>query len=393
MRDILIVTNTMGRAGAETALISLLGRLDYTRARVSLLAIIPRGEMFARLPSEVIRLNRRVSQKPVLGIFAAISLASLIIWRLIRHLQYLPYMAKNAFMQIRRGKLRLDKLFWLLLAKTTPPQKARYDLAIAFMEGAATYYVAERAQAAKKLAFVHVNYEKAGYLKELDLPFYQKMDFVCPVSQSLKTALCQIFPNMTDKIFVFPNIVDIAGIRARAGQGVGFDDDFGGIRILTIARLHPQKGIDAAIAAFAQINRPNIKWYIVGEGTQRRKLEKLIQKHKLEGRFVLLGAKENPMPYISQADIYIQPSRYEGFCLALLEAIILGKACIATDFDGLPDLLENNTDAIIIPFGAKNIAKALSDLIENSSRRAELAKAAAAKNISFDDMTETLYKI
>ena len=78
----------------------------------------------------------------------------------------------------RNHRIQADKLCWRILAEGAPKPKETYDLAVAYLEGGATYYVADRVKARKKAAFVHIDYQKAGYGKDLDLDCYRKMDVV-----------------------------------------------------------------------------------------------------------------------------------------------------------------------------------------------------------------------
>ena len=84
---------------------------------------------------------------------------------------------------------------------------------------------------------------------------------------------------------------------------------------------------DIAIKAAAILVKKGytIKWYVLGEGEERNTLEQSIKEHNLIANFILLGIKENPYPYINNATIYVQPSRFEGKSLAIDEAKILHK--------------------------------------------------------------------
>ena len=76
----------------------------------------------------------------------------------------------------------------------------------------------------------------------------------------------------------------------------------------------------------------DIKWYIVGYGGEEEYLEKLIKDHNMTDKFILVGKKINPYPYIKKCDIYCQPSRYEGKAVTVREAQILGKPVVITNF-------------------------------------------------------------
>jgi glycosyltransferase involved in cell wall biosynthesis len=400
MKNILIVINTMGRAGAEKSLISLLKSFDYTKVSISLLSIINRGELFLDVPGEVKILNQNPSTGPVLGTSGAMYIAGQVMARLFRRLyifKFIPYAIKNMSAQIKLNKrFQFDKLLWAMLAETTPALEAEYDLCIAFIEGASTYYAVEKVQATYKAVFVHVNYEKAGYIRAFDEKYYAKADYICCISEAVRQVFDKVYPEFAPKTRIFPNIMLPDEIRANAKKEKGFTDNFDGIRLLTVGRLHPQKGYDIAIPAFAALVRlgyTNVRWYVLGDGTERAHLLKLITKHGVEGKFILLGSQPNPQPYVAEALVYVQPSRFEGFPLTLQEALILNKPCLTTNFEGVSDMLDDGVNAKIIELSEENITNALKTLIDDEELRNRLADGTKKIKFDFPNKTSVFYDI
>lgn len=390
----------MGRAGAEKSLISMLKSFDYTRVTVSLYAIIDRGELFLDVPMQVRVLNKKPSAEPVLGTSGALYIAGYVLRRMMKSFyffKFIHYALQNIIAQLTRNKhFQFDKLFWRMLADTAPAPKRKYDLCIAFIEGAATYYMIDQVTASKKCAFVHVNFEKAGYIKQFDRKYYAQADYICCISEAVQKVFLDIYPEFTAKTRLFPNIILPDEIRANARNGEGFGDDYGGIRLLTVGRLHPQKGYDIAIPAFAALlerGYRNVRWYVLGDGNEQAHLEKLIAKHGLNGRFILLGSRDNPQPFVLEADIYVQPSRFEGFPLTLQEALILHKPCLTTNFEGVTDLLEDGKNAMIIKLSAENITNALEKLIKDEGLRERIAQGTKEIAFNFPDHTPFFYEI
>jgi glycosyltransferase involved in cell wall biosynthesis len=105
-----------------------------------------------------------------------------------------------------------------------------------------------------------------------------------------------------------------------------------------------------------------VKWYVIGEGCERLKLQSLINKKKLKDDFLLLGSTANPYKFIKGADIYVQPSRFEGKSIAIEEAKILYKPIIVTNFSTASEQITSGTDGIICemtPIGISNAIKCL----------------------------------
>ena len=87
---------------------------------------------------------------------------------------------------------------------------------------------------------------------------------------------------------------------------------------------------------------------------------------------IILGKKENPYPYIKACDIYVQPSRYEGKCVAVREAQILGKPVIITNYETSASQLENGVDGIIVPMDNQSCADGIIRLIRNKELQKKL---------------------
>jgi len=109
----------------------------------------------------------------------------------------------------------------------------------------------------------------------------------------------------------------------------------------------------------------NIQWYIIGEGKERKSLEKLIHHNKLDSIFFLLGYKENPYPYMKSCDIYVQTSLFEGLGLTLIEASILQKPIVTTNFPTAHSIISHNKTGLICEMNSQSIAKSISNYIDN----------------------------
>lgn len=385
MKKLLFVINTLGLAGAEKALVELLRAIDPTRYELSLYVMLPCGEVAAELPASVRRLNRRLRPCPVTGregraVCARTMLASLL--RRGTGLRLLPYLLRNHRAQKRAGRVQWDKLCWRALSDGAPRLRETYDLAVAYLEGASTYYVADHVRAKHKAAFVHIDYQDAGYTPALDCGCYDAFERVCVVSREVGDRFLAVYPQYREKVRLFHNLVDAERIRQRAREPGGFEDDFTGTRLLSVGRLHPQKAYDLAIPAMkclAEQGR-DLRWYVLGEGAERPRLERMIDELGLRGRFVLLGAVGNPYPYMQQADIYMHVTRFEGKSIAIEEAQALGKPIIASDCTGNREQISPEVDGLLIPLTVDDIAAAVARLLDDAPLRERLAQATQLKH-------------
>ncbi len=151
---------------------------------------------------------------------------------------------------------------------------------------------------------------------------------------------------------------------------------------LAVGRLSSQKGFDVLIHAFAASALPAGGWRLVilGEGPERAALTDIIEAENLEDKVELPGVIPEPWERYSQAKLFVLSSRFEGFPNALLEAMALGCAAIATDCPSGPrDIIEPGQNGVLVPVDdVKALAAALDDLAANPATAASLSANAPA---------------
>jgi glycosyltransferase involved in cell wall biosynthesis len=170
---------------------------------------------------------------------------------------------------------------------------------------------------------------------------------------------------------------------AREELGIAPDD----FAIGTVTRLHESKGntylVDAARLVLDE--RPRARFFVVGEGPLREGLEQQAKALNLGDRFVFAGFARDVPRVVSAFDVSVFPSLWEGTPLTVFEALAMGKAIVATDADGLVDVLTDGRDAIIVP---KRNARALADglirSIDEPDTLARIGAAAAVTGRRFD---------
>lgn len=405
-KKILFVINTLGRAGAENALISLLNRLvsddRYGQLKIYLYVLTGQGELFSDIPEGVTVLNRNYSTASVLDKSGRKALRKTCIGALVKRfdaVRHFPYIVTNLVSMARSGEVMPDKLMWKTLADECERFDEHFDLAVAFLEGGSTYYVADHVKADKKCAFVHVDYTQAGYSRKLDKNCYEKFDKIFSVSDQVKETFLKVYPELQDKAEVFRNIVDSDKIIKLAGEGGGFDDGFTGKRIVTVCRLTRQKSLEVSADAMRIIKNCRkqgeepVRWYIIGEGDRRNELESYIDKLGISEDFVLCGAYDNPYPYINDADIYVHATKFEGRSIAIREAMLLGKAVIASDTQDNRDLIDDGSDGLLCKLDAESLAGMILEFLDNYELLRKLGDMASKKEINSTDDTEKLISL
>ena len=387
MKKVLVVINTLGHAGAETALLELLRRLDPEKYEVSLYVLMGQGELVHELPGHVKLLNKHYDDHSVLSGEGRGHMRRQVLKAMMNRgtvLRLFPYLVKNLAAMAARGRILPDKLLWRVLSDGGQRFHDRYDLAVAYLEGGSAYYVADHVNADKKAVFLHVDYGRAGYTRGLDRDCYLKYDKVFTVSDEVKKAFLKVYPECVERTDVFHNLLDQQAIRRKAGLPGGFTDDYAGIRILTVGRLTAQKAFEISIEAMRLLKDAGekVRWYVLGEGDQRGMLEERIRRLHLEEDFLLLGAVRNPYPYMAQTDIYVHASRFEGKSIAIQEAQTLGCAILVSDCSGNREQVIPGEDGMMCGLTPEDICNGVRELIRDEEKRKKLGNAASRKKIT-----------
>ncbi len=154
----------------------------------------------------------------------------------------------------------------------------------------------------------------------------------------------------------------------------------------TIGELHPIKRHNIMIEAVAKLvaEGHQLRHCIIGDGQQQAELEALVTKHKLSEHVFFLGHIDDAAQYLKAFDLYIQPSRSEALAYVVIEATQAGLPIVATDVGGIPEVITNGTEGILIPPDqATQIAKAILQLLSNPTQAAQYAQAAQEKSQQF----------
>lgn len=251
-----------------------------------------------------------------------------------------------------------------------------YDIEIAFLEGPITRLFSTKNRNTKKIAWIHNDISKvygndlkAKLKLTIDKRIYNKYEKLIFVSKDNKEVFDIRYPNMKPTEEVIYNYIDPQKVIEKAKEKIDFSFDNKQMNFLTVARLVEQKGIDRLIRIHKELiaNHFNNKFYIIGDGPEREKLEKLIKDEHLQETFFLLGAKENPYPYIKQANMFCLLSKFEGYGMVLEEAKILNKPIIITN-TAAREAVKNYKNAVIVENDEHEIYNKLKYIIENNTK-------------------------
>lgn len=164
--------------------------------------------------------------------------------------------------------------------------------------------------------------------------------------------------------------------------------------VVTCGRLEKQKNHENLIKAFKEVSKEikDSMLYIYGEGTERKKLEKLIIDLEMQNKIFLKGVTENVQQALSEADLFVLSSDYEGMPNALLEALAVGVPSVSTDCPcgGPRMLIDDDKDGALVKVGSVDELKsAIINILNNSNIKTQMSKSAKIKANEF--RPETIY--
>ncbi|MBR4083958.1 MAG: glycosyltransferase family 4 protein [Lachnospiraceae bacterium] len=256
------------------------------------------------------------------------------------------------------------------------------------------------------LAYLPIIPKLRRFLKEKAIDIIIDIDIVLdclsiPASRGLKIKVvswehfnCDYELTVSYRRFILKNITKRAdyiitlteGDKVRYGQVIGCAEKIEAIYnpmkerivsyegekkkwIVTAVRLVYDKGIDylTEIASKVLLRYPDWKWFVLGEGDERKKLEACIQEYGLEGRLVVPGLVDCVDEYLSKAKLFVLTSRVEGLPMCLLEAKTYKLPCISFNIPTGPDeIIEDEISGYLVePFDCEKMINRISELVEN----------------------------
>jgi glycosyltransferase involved in cell wall biosynthesis len=207
---------------------------------------------------------------------------------------------------------------------------------------------------------------------------YQMADVIVGCSQSVADDIATLTGKPRGSIWVIYNPLP-PDLERRAEEPLDhpwFAPDQPPV-ILSVGRLSPQKDFPTLLKAFWLVRRHHrVRLVILGEGSERGKLEGMVRRMGLEGEVSLLGFVENPFKFMKRAKVFVLSSRFEGFPLVLVEALALGMRVVATDCESGPrEILGGGRWGILVSVGdAEGMAEGIGRMLEGEVDREALVR-------------------
>lgn len=383
-KSLLIVSHALELGGAERSLIGLLDALDPEIWDIDLFLLRHEGELMGMIP-EYVNLLPQVPAYTVLARPMKDTLKEghvlLTGARVIGKLAAKLYDKAHGYTDSGVGIEYSHKYTYRLMPPICPDTE--YDLAISFLTP--HYICARKVRAKKKIAWIHTDYSRV----QVDIPsetaMWDAYDHIASISDAVTDSFLTTFPALKDKIVLIENILPESLICQQAKAFDASDEmPKRGIRLLSIGRYCTAKNFDNVPDICARLVQAglDVYWYIIGFGPDEQLIRRKIAEAGMEQRVILLGKKENPYPYINACDLYVQPSRYEGKCVTVREAQMLGKPVAITDYATASSQLEDGVDGVVVPMDNAGCALGIRSLLNDPQLMDRISGTCAVRNYS-----------
>lgn len=354
MKKILFLIHDLGPGGAEKVLVNLVNNLDPKQFDITVMALIGGGvnEQFL---------------KP--------------------HIRYIP-----CFSRLIRGHTHLMKLFsprqlhrWII--------KEKYDIEVSYLEGPSARIISGCPhQDTALVSWIHVEqHTKAVAAKAFrsygeSAACYRRFRQTVCVSEYVKQDFSTLYPHAAP-VCVLYNTNETGQILQKMGERVepGIFRE-GEIRLCGVGKLMPIKGFDRLARIHKRLREEGypVHTYILGDGSDRPKLENYVRDNWLEDSFTLLGYRTNPYKYVAGCDLFLCASTAEGFSTAATEALIVGTPVCTVDVSGMKEMLgENNEYGIVTENSEEALYQGIKTLLDDPSLLAHYKAQTAQRGRAF----------
>lgn len=333
-KDLLFTAVSMDIGGIEKALVNLVNRIDKDKYNVEIILEEKKGTLLNKIDKDIVVRELKVSN--------------------------------NSNVVIRKSINLLRKFIFKIL------EFNNYDFSCCY----ATYSLSgnKLAQLAStnNSIYIHSDYRKV-YNDEEFYNFFNVRHIntfrnILFVSNESKNGFIELYKDLKRKCLVFNNFIDTKEIeKLSSEEAIPRSKD---TLLVFVGRLDDSsKKVSRQINLVNKIDKLNL--WIIGDGPDRKKYESEVKELKLEKRVTFFGKKNNPYPYMKQADYIILTSDYEGFPVTYLEALVLNKSIITT-IPTSDDLIDINDYAYVVPKDEKKMTKEVEKILKDKKSNKEV---------------------
>lgn len=364
MKKILIVNKSFATGGIQSSMINMANELcDYYD--VDLYLYHPEGPMKERL-------DPRVKVLTPSWRFSALGMS----YRAALRSGNLKMMAFRFF------ATAVSRLFGnalpIALACRKEKKLAGYDLAIAYHHeqfkrvpnSGFVRFVDRCVEAKKKVAWIHYDPGSIELDREYNTPFYEKMDRIVCVSESLMNSFAEKHPTLAEKMEYCYNFMSYSKIIEKSLLSPPIEIPADRFALFSASRFTPEKAFPRAIEATKELffRYPELTWYLAGDGPREEDVKAVISAAGLEDRIVLIGNQPNPYPFMKRADLVLNVSYHEAAPMVFFESLAIGTPVFATKTSSAEEMLFDGENAFLCENSEEGIFTLLSHLLEHKEK-------------------------
>ena len=335
--------------GIEKAQINLLDNINYNKYKVDLILEEKKGTLLSKVNKNVLIKELKVSNNKNKIIRKSINLTRKLIFKILEY--------KN------------------------------YDFSCCYTTYSYSSNKLALIASSNNSLYIHSDYKyvyknKDDFRKFFDTRKVNEFKRIIFVSNESKNSFLEEYNELKDKCVVINNFIDTKDIISKSHEKIELKKNKNKKLFVFVGRLDDSsKKLKRAINLVKEIS--SIELLIVGDGPDRKMYEDFTKKCKVENRVTFVGSKENPYPYMNEADYVILTSDYEGFPVTYLEAITLNKNIITT-IETSDESIDMKDIAYIIPKEEKEMVKSVKEILKENSKK---------KNINIDKIQKNKIKI
>lgn len=359
-RELLFVTHHLTVGGVQKSLVSALSAIDYDKYNVTLYVRKNRLDIIDYIDKRVNVVVNKIDKHYYRDWTVIKCLTQIKLYSFFKNEQK-KNEANNRLQKYIINKQMTDERNCYFIDKS-------FDIAIAYLQSITALFVEKYVDAKKKIVFYQGSTDEWHDINSNTLPKFNK---IVVEHKDIKNLLLQWYERArSEQVVILENYTNNELLKKQSKEFsvITYKDR---LTLCTCSRFSEVKGIDLAVEAAKTLKNKGYRflWYLVGDGSEKNKIDALIAKYSLKDYIVLPGMQKNPYPYMANCDIYVQPSREEALSIAMLESQMLCVPMISTKTAGGLAMIQEGVNGLLAEINAESLAVSIEKLFINEDLR------------------------
>lgn len=205
---------------------------------------------------------------------------------------------------------------------------------------------------------------------------------VTPValSEQIRKTIVECYGIVERKIPIIYNGVDLSRCIPKKDYSIKRT-----MKIVNVARFSEQKNHVRLLESFSMLleQKKEVELWLIGDGELKGHIKDIVIERDIDDKVMFLGIKDNVCPFLNEADVFVLSSDYEGMPMTLIEAMGTGLPVVTTNVGGIPDMIVNNHDGVLVERKADKLYEALLKIFKDESFREKIGTEAKKTSIKY----------